>query len=231
MKYKYIRKTGHAIIYCRFSPRPNADECKSNDKQAERCRAYCEKHNLKPRFAYFDNAVSGKSLNRPGLSDAMEALHPGDVLVVDASDRLARDMLVCLTIRHQVEDLGCVIEFADGSPTTETPEGELFQNILAAFAAYERSRFARRTKVALAKKRADGEWHGKPPVGFRKDPETKRLVKDEGEQKVLAAIDANAARGSTSQWIALFVTANYGQFRGKPWSPRTIRKILARKKE
>jgi DNA invertase Pin-like site-specific DNA recombinase len=219
------------IIYTRFSPRPHADECKSNEKQEERCRAYCKKHDYIVFRVCGDAAVSGKLIDRPGLSAAMASLEPGMVLVVDTSCRLARDMLVNLTIRHQVDQAGCTIEFADGSPTASTPEGELFQNILAAFAAYDRARFARRTKAGLAKKQANGEWLGKPPVGFRIDKETRRLVEHHKEQRALAQIRWLSKQGWQSIRIADSLTLDFGPFRGKPWSARTIRKILARDAE
>ena len=33
-----------AVIYARFSPRPDANECDSVEKQLERCRSYCKAH-------------------------------------------------------------------------------------------------------------------------------------------------------------------------------------------
>jgi len=172
--------------------------------------------------------ISGRAgiLDHPGLASAIESLTPGMVLVADTSCRLARDMLVNLTIRHQVDRAGCAIEFADGSPTACTPEGELFQNILAAFAAYERARFARRTKAGLAKKQANGEWLGRPPVGFRVDQETKQLIRDEPEQRAIETMRLLDAEGHPSDVIARRITQDVGLFRGKPWSARTVRKIL-----
>jgi hypothetical protein len=32
------------VLYARFSPRPNAEECDSVEKQLERCRAYSLGH-------------------------------------------------------------------------------------------------------------------------------------------------------------------------------------------
>ena len=215
-----------AIIYCRFSPRPNADECQSNWKQEERCRAYCKRKDYDAMGAFADNAISGKVLDRPELSVALERLQPGMVLVVDTCDRLARDMLVSLTIRHQVDKAGATIEFADGSPSDTTPEGELFQNILAAFASYERSRIAARTSAGLRRKQAAGQHLGKAPVGYRVDPGTKELIEHVGEQKAIHRIRELASWGWASRHIAACLTQELGNFRGNDWSPRTVRKII-----
>lgn len=216
-----------AIIYTRFSPRPNADQCKSCDKQEERCREYCQRKGYEVVDAFPDKDVTGGVLRRPGLAAALEALGPGMVLVVDASDRLARDMLVNLTIRYQVERAGCHIEYADGSPVSNTPEGELFANILAAFAAYERARFARRTKAGLAKKKARGEWLGRVPIGWQVEQGTKRLVRNEDEQAAIGWAVELSRWGLSSDQIARHLTADAGQCRGRAWSGRTVRKILA----
>jgi DNA invertase Pin-like site-specific DNA recombinase len=172
-----------------------------------------------------DNAVSGKLLDRPGLAKAIDDLEPGMVLVVDTCDRLARDMLVSLTIRHQVDKAGCTIEFADGSPSATTPEGELFQNILAAFASYERARIARRTSEGLKRKQANGEHVGRAPVGYRVDD--MKLVEDAVEQDAIQIINRLAAFGDTSASIAHTLLRRGLSFRGKPWSARTIRRIIS----
>jgi putative DNA-invertase from lambdoid prophage Rac len=218
-----------ALIYTRFSPRPNAEDCKSNERQIERCLAYCLRRDLEVCGTYSDIAVSGKVLDRPELSLVIERLKPGMVLVVDACDRLARDMLVSLTIRHQVDKAGATIEFADGSMCDTTPEGKLFQNILAAFASFERDRIAARTSAGLKRKQAAGQWLGRPPVGYEVDPNIKQLVACEHEQGAMRTAKrlANESRSNTSEFIARRLTEIHGLFRGKPWSPRTIRKIIA----
>jgi len=222
--------TKQAVIYTRFSPRPNADQCKSCERQEERCRDYCRRHGYEVWTCCSDKDVTGKRLSRPGLNEALDQLGSGMVLVVDSADRLARDMLVALTIRHQVDRAGCQIEFADGSPVTDTPEGELFGNILAAFAGYERARFARRTKAGLAKKLARGEWLGKPPIGHRIDSATKRLVDNPEEQAAVAWAAELSQWGMSSDQIAVALTADAGPCRGRPWNGRTIRKLLANRR-
>lgn len=218
-----------AIIYCRFSPRPDADISKSNEKQEERCRLYCEKKGYNVWSAFYDNAVSGKTPSRPGLNSALAFLNRGSVLVVDTWDRLARDMLIQLTICNTVEQLGATIETADGAPNRSTSEGTLFANILAAFAQYERERASRRTKAGLARKKNCGEWLGKTPYGWKVT--ARKLEKDESEQAGIAHIMILHEQGASSEFIAKILTNWWGLCRGKPWSPRTIRKIIAREKK
>ena len=218
-----------AIIYCRFSPRPNADECESNKHQRHRCETYCIFRRYDVIHIFEDVSVSGRKRNRPQLNAAIAALEPGMVLVVDRNDRLARDMLVALTIHHEVEQLRCTIEFADGSPMRNTPEGKLFSNLLSAFAQFERERFAIRTKDGMARKKAEGVWCGRPPYGWRKIKGQNELVKDEGEQRVLSEIVYRNSKGYSSGAIVAYLHGILVTCRGRPWSARTIRRILARK--
>ena len=222
--------TKQAIIYTRFSPRPNAKDCDSCEKQEERCRDYCCSHGYSPVNIHYDKNESGGTLNRPALSDAIADLQSGDILVVDSSDRLARDMLVNLTIRHQVEQAGATIEFADGSPTDTTPEGKLFQNILAAFAAYERDRIRLRTKQGLDRKRKNCErLGGLIPIGWKEDPEDpKRLVRCEQERQAILWACRYKRNGITSEEIAERLGSQLGLCRGGSWSPRTVRMMIRR---
>lgn len=226
MIQKENKRMKKAIIYCRFSPRPNADECQSNEKQKERCKVYCDRSGHELHSVFADIAISGKVLDRPELSLAISRLEPGMVLVVDTCDRLARDMLVNLTIRHQVDRAGATIEFADGSPNEDTPEGKLFSHILAAFAAYERDRISARTSAGLKRKQAAGQHLGRAPVGYRVDPNTKVLVEDGGEQAAMDLVETFHNCGLTSIQIAVYLDEFLGPFRGKPWSARTIRRII-----
>lgn len=223
-----------AFVYCRFSPRPNAAECDSIEKQEERCLAYCRKKRYTYCGTYSDPDTSGGVLDRPGLSRAIQEIKEGPsgtVLVVDSVNRLARDMLVSLTIRHEVEKAGGRIEFADGTPVADTPEGRLFSNILSAFAAYERDRIRFATSRGIKRRQANGEWFGRPPVGWMRDPEdSKRLVPNPIEQcAVYEILEASATL--TSQQIAECLNGKGDRFRGRPWSGRTIRRILAQEKE
>lgn len=220
-----------AIIYCRFSPRPDADECTSNNKQLDRCIAYCNQRMYLYSTAetFQDKAVSGKRLQRSGLSKALAALKPGMVLVVDTSDRLARDILVNLTIRSQVLASGATIEFADGTPLTNTAEGELFQNLMAAFAQYERRRYSNRTKDGMARKKAAGVWCGRPPIGWRKVKGADTLVPYNPEQHAIEQVHSLHVKGYTSEEIARKIESAWGPCRGRHWSARTIRRLLARK--
>lgn len=223
--------TKQAIIYTRFSPRPSARECDSCEKQVERCEAYCRQRGYNVFAVTSDPNVTGGELNRPGLSEAMGLLASHcRYLVVDSSDRLARDMLVNLTIRHQVEQAGATIEYANGSPCEDTPEGRLFQNMLAAFAAYERDRIRLRTKNGLERKRKNGErTTGKIPIGWKKDPEDpKRLVVCEVERRAIVAACSFKREGLSSEEIAAELDYNLGPCRGNSWSARTVRKLIKR---
>ena len=78
-----------AILYCRYSPRPGANECQSNEKQEERCRAYCQNRGYQIVAVHADEAVTGGVFERPGLAAAIERLggiEDDRVLVVDSVD-------------------------------------------------------------------------------------------------------------------------------------------------
>ena len=216
-----------AIIYSRFSPRPNAEECESCEKQEDRCREYCEQQDYEIVAYHKDKATTGGLLYRPGLDKAINSLRSGMVMVVDRNDRLARDMLVSLTIRHRIDLRDATLEYADGSPGDCTPEGELFQNILAAFAAYERGRIRARLRNWAVQKKERGEWMGRPPIGWMIDPEdSTQLVENDIERQAIVRICDLNLDGYPSGQIANILTNEFGPCRGNPWSDRTVRRLI-----
>jgi len=231
----------NAVIYTRFSPRPNAEECESNEKQEERCRAYCKRNGYRLMSVCSDSGLTGGTMDRPGLQDAIDTVREimdnkpgmkaiGARLIADSSDRLARDMLVSLMIRHEIAKAGGRIEYANGTPVIEeTPEGRLCANILAAFASYERDRVQYATSRGMKRRQANGEWFGKPPVGFMLDPECKtRLILCPQEQKALAMARSMKESGYPWSYISEYLNGHCGLFRGGAWKADTIRKAIAK---
>ncbi len=219
------------VIVTRFSDRPGAENCNSCEKQRERCEEYCMHNDIvvAPTHVYQDKAVSGGKLKRPKLEAAIDAISPGWVMVIDRPDRLARDMLIALTINARVQAEGGSIEYADGSPSGSTPEEEFCANIFMAMAQYERERIRKWSRDAARKKQLECKRVGRLAIGWMLDPEDDtKVVRCEQERD--AIIEACRLRAICVLWenVATEVTQKFGFCRGKPWSERTLRRVVVR---
>jgi len=238
-----------AIIYCRFSPRPNANECDSCEKQLERCKKYCEDKEYQFIESFSDKEVSGTDSIRNGLSAALDCIRsvkggvidaredgfivydgPAQqpVFIVDSLDRLARDILVSLTLRHEIESAGARIEYANGTPIGDTPETKLILNILSVFAAYERDKISFLVSRGMKKRQANGEFFGRPPIGYERDPNCGTKLIINGNERMAVAHIISIRHNVLFTEIAERITQFYGDFRGKPWSARTVRHIISK---
>jgi DNA invertase Pin-like site-specific DNA recombinase len=219
-----------AIIYTRFSPRRNAEECESIETQMELCRDYCEHKNYEVAGEYEDKALSGAEEDRPGLWMAVAALKRGNVLVVYKLDRLARDMYLSEYVRRAVMKVGATIETVASGGNGTSPEQQLLRQILQAFAEYERKVIAARTKVAMLNHQKKGRrMSAILPYGVMADPNNSKLmIENEEEAKVINRIIEEYANGAGLREIGRILLAEGITYRGKKWTHQTIKKILQR---
>jgi DNA invertase Pin-like site-specific DNA recombinase len=233
-----------AIIYSRFSPRRNEDECESIEAQVDFCRAWCKKNNVKVVGEFADRALSGADEDRPELWAAIAALEKGYVLVVYRLDRLARSVYLSDIIERAIQRKKATLISISGEGTWGfTDEDWLVRKILQTLAEYERKVIGARTKAAMLRHQANGRLMGSiPRYGFMLDPEDKRKVlKNQYEQVVINQIKRLHQQDFSLRQIAAELS-NLGYkprkvrqiFKGKSvyvkgkWNPQTIRLILKR---
>lgn len=113
----------------------------------------------------FLDRASGARTARPGLDACLQALGPGDTLIIWRLDRLGRSMAHLVTL---IEDLRQrqvgFRSLGDGAMDTTTASGELVFNIFSALAQFERRLIQERTQAGLAAARARGRKGGRRPV-------------------------------------------------------------------
>lgn len=236
------QKTTKAIIYARFSPRRNAEECESIETQEYYCRQYCEKHGYEVVEVFSDPDVSGSDEDRPILWSAVDAIKRGYVLVVYKTDRLARGVYLDEAIRRMIAKQGGLIEAVEGSTNGTRPEDDLIRQVLAAFAEYERKVIAARTRAAMRRHQSSGRAMSKhAPFGWREgepeqvsDPTTgkvkvrRRLEIDDAEQEVIRFVMGLHREGTPMRAIARAVAAKGYKPRGAEWNHHLIRSIIDR---
>lgn len=117
-------------------------------------QAKCEK--------IFKDTISGAKSERPGLSQAMEFMREGDVLVVWKLDRLGRSLRDLIDIVSTLRQRGIGFRVLQEAIDTTTPAGELIFHIFGALAEFERALIRQRTRAGLAAARARGRKGGRP---------------------------------------------------------------------
>jgi DNA invertase Pin-like site-specific DNA recombinase len=145
---------GHLIGYARVS---TAEQDLSLQIEALR-HAGCRDEGI------FRDTASGARPGRPGLEACLQALAPGDTLVVWRLDRLGRSMTHLVTVIEAL--LGRQVGFralCDGAIDTTTASGELVFHIFSALAQFERRLIQERTRAGLAAARARGKHGGRTP--------------------------------------------------------------------
>ncbi|ACM30960.1 recombinase family protein [Rhizobium rhizogenes] len=158
----------------------------------------------------YEDSVSGKKDDRPGLAACMKALRSGDTLVVWKLDRLGRDLrhLVNLVDELTKRNIGLRVLAGEGAAIdTSTANGRLVFGIFAALAEFERALIIERTKAGLAAARARGRNGGAP---FKMTPAKLRLAQASMGKPETKVADLCSELGITRQTLYRFVDPKGG---------------------
>lgn len=152
-----------------------------------------------------DHGISGVLAVRPGLSDALRRLKPGDTLIVWRLDRLGRSLMNLIKTVSSLRDRGIEFRSLTESIDTGTPAGNLVFHIFGAISEFERCLIAERSAAGIAAAKAKGQRLGRRPS----------LTNEEIE---------DVCRAYCQQTLSIDVIASRYHIH-----PRTVRRYLSRR--
>jgi site-specific DNA recombinase len=230
-----------AILYARFSPRKNASECDSVERQLTALREYCAEHGIEVMGEHSDEALSGADHDRPGLWDAVSDLKRGWVLIVRNIDRLARDAMLAMVIEDKITRRGCSIlstENGDSVGRDEDPTAKFTRTVLHAVAELDRQIRNARTKAGMLRNQRNGRRQSAVvPYGWTSDPDSELnefgrpsgMVHDQAEQRAIERMRELRETGQSFRQICETLTVEGHPPRGAGWHPSSIQRILKRR--
>lgn len=104
----------------------------------------------------FEDRISGKSRNRPGLDALMNKVQKGDEVLVWKLDRLGRSARNLLEIAEKLDADGVSIRSLQDGVDTKGPYGRFLLIILAAVAELERENIRERVIAGMATAKRQG---------------------------------------------------------------------------
>jgi DNA invertase Pin-like site-specific DNA recombinase len=178
------------IGYVRVSTDEQARSGLGLEAQVRSVTDECERRGWRMVRLIRDEGVSAKTLERPGLKQALRAIADGkaDGIVAAKLDRLSRSVIDFSTLLDWADDLDATIVALDLQVDTSTAAGRLMANLVSAIAEWEREIIGERTAAGMAVKRSQGLPISRPAVIDR--PELVERIKHlrEREGKTLQEI-------------------------------------------
>lgn len=124
----------------------------------------------------FEDVMSGKRFERPGLTQLLDYARPGDSLCVVRLDRLGRSLRELLEVVDLLKERHIHFQSLEEKIDTSSAAGELIFHVFGAIAHFERRLIGERTKDGLAAARAKGRRSGRPPVDPDKRDAALKLI-------------------------------------------------------
>ncbi len=148
-----ISATGRKIGYARVSTKDQRLRMQRDALESVKCDLVFE-----------DHGVSGAKASRKGLDRLLEAIQPGDTVIVYKLDRLGRSVLhlADLLVWFEKREIH-FCSLSEGINTT-TPGGKLVYHLFSAFAEFQRNVILENTLAGLNAARKRGSRLGKPSV-------------------------------------------------------------------
>lgn len=190
--------------YVRVSTEEQAKNGLSLDSQRHRIEAYAKSQDWNLLAIYTDDGYSGKDIDRPALQQLLARIEAGgiDAVLVYRVDRLTRrqrDLWTLLEDNLERNNVGFKSVSEPFDTTTAT--GKAFLSMIGTFAQLERDIIIERTRDTLSDKKANGEWTGRIPYGYRIGKDGK-LAKDPKQQRTIERIRRLRRRGRSLRDIA-----------------------------
>ena len=199
-----IKKTA---LYCRLS-QDDGIEGDSNSIQNQKAilQKFAEDHHFPSPCFYEDDGFSGGNFQRPAFQQMISDMENGEIGIIVTKDlsRLGRNQLhTGLYIEERFPMFGVrYIAINDNVDTDSSESNDLmpFKNLFNEWFIRDTSR---KIRAVLKAKAERGERLGtRAPYGYRKDPDTKKLIVDEEAAAIVRRIFAMCAGGSGPSQIA-----------------------------
>lgn len=145
----------------------------------------------------FTDKTSGKSIDRPALSECLSYIRSGDTLVVHSMDRLARNLDDLRSIVKSLTDQQIRVEFIKESLTftgEDSPMSTLLLSMMGAFAEFERSLIRERQREGIEIAKKNGKYKGRRKSFSREEIEILRQQIKSGIPKAKLARDYKVSR-------------------------------------
>jgi DNA invertase Pin-like site-specific DNA recombinase len=218
-----------AVGYCRCSGIGEGTD--TWDRQETAINRYAAANDIRIVEWFRDENVPGKTEmhNRPGLAACMAKVESSGIklVIVEISDRLARDSMVSELIIREFQKSGVrVISASGGIDLTagddSNPTAKLVRQILAAVAEFDRCVIVLKLRTARERIKAKaGKCEGRKAFGDLP-----------GESEVVSEIRRLDNLGTGPLAIAEYLNSRQVPTRyGKRWHSGTVSKILAREEE
>ena len=228
------------IVYARFSPRPDANNCESIETQTELARSYVAKKGGEILKICADPDMSGADHERPGLWEAMDALKPGYTLLVWKTDRLVREVYLAEKLFREIAEKRARFETIETGEITQSPHDKLVRGILTHFDQYIREIGNYRTSLSMRRhQKNDRAMSAYPPYGKRRAadcPVTREGVEtmqrrwedDPEEMAIVERILQESAAGLSHYAIAEGLNRDGIPARGERWYKKSVARICLR---
>ena len=199
-----LKKTA---LYCRLSQDDGLEgDSNSIQNQKNILQKFAEDHHFPNPCFYVDDGFSGGNFQRPAFQQMISDMENGEIGIIVTKDlsRLGRNQLhTGLYIEERFPMFGVrYIAINDNVDTDSSESNDLmpFKNLFNEWFIRDTSR---KIRAVLKAKAERGERLGtRTPYGYRKDPDTKKLIVDEEAAAIVRRIFAMCAGGSGPSQIA-----------------------------
>jgi DNA invertase Pin-like site-specific DNA recombinase len=160
----------------------------------------------------FEDKVSGKRIDRPGLTKAFEMLREGDTLVVWKLDRLGRSVKQLVDLVGELRKQGTQFKSLTDAIDTGTPSGRFFFHVMASLAEMERELTIERTRAGLEIARQLGRKGGRKPKMTDSKIESARKLLASGVPPKDVARNLGVSIPTLYRWVPASTHAQRGDF-------------------
>ncbi len=212
-----------AVAYLRCSGLGQVDG-DSFPRQTEAINSFASRHRFQIVAMFKDEGVSGtvESECREGFSEMIDRIASNcvRVVIVERSDRLARDLMVSEMLISRLKRLGVrVIDASSGMELTDStdPSRVLMRQIMGAVDQYGKSELVAKLRKARRRiRQVNGRCEGRKPYGSR-----------ESEYSTLTRIMVLDSQSMTSRLIAQTLNAEGFVTRyGHAWNFGSVARII-----
>jgi DNA invertase Pin-like site-specific DNA recombinase len=208
---------GHAASQVRGVSQAASRNDGDLEAQRKAIAAACRRHGWQPLERLEQTGAGANERTRPGLEEALRTLEHSDATALVAAKQatLPQLLLDLAALLAAAQTQGWALVALNCAAEPATPASDATPNLVAAFAPFEQRLISRRTRQALARKRAEGVRLGRPPTIAPYVVERIRRERTAGKSLAAIADALNNDHVPTAQG-------------GQRWYPATIRHTLKR---